>query len=376
MVNTAKENSKHAENKRLEDLLEYYESLPSSDTREYELKVTELVKKCDEEMVKDATEILRGSHRDEVRFAAFHTIAGYLRRYGDLSKLKDLLYRYQWEFRGIPMYLHLLAMYLKMEDTEKSILKAIDLSKDALEELKGHIGITHSYAEAVASAMECEYGIEDGEFDQAKEVMIRLLREEPTAATYAKYYGTMGRLYALENNYEEAKKSIRHAIDLEDSSAKDYVLRVSNYQLLLHEIQLKERLGKSLGDLNQKQTESERKIENQTSKTEDTIKALQQESHEKIAEMNEKFSEIKTENLKILGFFTAILTLTIGSVQIISAQGFREAALLIVILMGGLLVVYAGFTLMLNSVRLSIPIAIIGIIIVIATIMTYITYLQ
>lgn len=54
--------------------------------------------------------------------------------------------------------------------------------------------------------------------------------------------------------------------------------------------------------------------------------------------------EMKRQNLQMLGFFTAIISFTVGSIQIVKSQPFISAVLLLLVLAGILLVIYAGFS--------------------------------
>ncbi|WP_404459782.1 hypothetical protein [Sutcliffiella horikoshii] len=365
-----------------DNLEDFYLQLPPYDTREYEVQITDLVKYDKGELLPLANKILFESDDSLIRFSAFVTIATSLRRQKNTSKLKMFLSQYIEEFGDNPIYKHIFAMSRKMDGTKEGVLASIEYSHEALNLLKeNHPGVVHSYAEAVATAIEKGYIQDLHEARNAIEALNAVMESDECSQKYAKFYCTLGRLYAIEKNYELAKEKILLAIDEEDSESKDYAIRIGDYQLQLFDIQVKEQLENSLTELKTQIHHAEQTLTKQMSESEKNLAAQKEELaklyESQVEEMKSEVKELKTENLKMLGFFTAILTLTMGSIQVISTQEFHEASLLILVLMGGLLIVYAGFNLIVSTrgFIVSILVGISSLLIIVITVSIYTMYL-
>lgn len=150
---------------------------------------------------------------------------------------------------------------------------------------------------------------------------------------YAKYYCTKGRLLTAKKGYVDAIHSITKAISIEDSSRSDYTLRVNQYQIHLQQAKNLQALDRTEHALNDKIQHFEDVIEQQT-----------------------KESLIK--NMEYLGLFAGIISFTIGSINIASSvaeQSLLAAAGLIIVLLGALLCVFAGFGFILHGVNRKSP---------------------
>jgi len=234
------------------------------------------------------------------------------------------------EFSAFPFFLHLKAMAYKMNNEEEKLLDALKTlyqlvqESDSLSTVGDNSGIFHNFAETVAEIL--ELGITEEKISNklqkeiSKETLVQRAREKLEIAlrkhpTYAKFYITLGRLYLVEGKYNEAIKAIQKGISLEDSSEKDYALRISEYNMYL----LNAKIGLSL----QKQTKNiKREIEKQ------------KESLQKIVE------EERIKNIEILSVFTALIGILLASVTFsISMKSSIEAGKTILI-MGGTLLIF------------------------------------
>ena len=130
-------------------------------------------------------------------------------------------------------------------------------------------------------------------------------------------------LLKRRGNRGEARK----AIAIEDSSRSDYTLRVNQYQIHLQQVKNVQVLDRTEKQLNEK-----------IQKFEDII------------EQQAKDSLIK--NMEYLGLFAGIISFTIGSIGIagsVAGQSIAAAAGLIIVLLGALLCVFAGFGVILHG---------------------------
>jgi len=149
--------------------------------------------------------------------------------------------------------------------------------------------VLHNYAETIATAMEEEVIQDSAHIDDAID---HIKKSISLAPKYAKYYCTYGRLLALKSQIAKGLQLIRKAIDLEDSQKSDYAIRIGDYQAY----------------------------------------------HSKLI-----FMQHTTRNLEFLGFFAALVSFIIASIQILGKQPFEEATQLIIVLNGCLLCAFAGF---------------------------------
>ncbi|WP_258756453.1 hypothetical protein [Cytobacillus firmus] len=192
------------------------------------------------------------------------------------------------------------------------------------QKLPNQVGVLHNYAEAIIQAKENGLMISQEELQEANHIINRVIHLSPR---YAKFYCTRGRILAAFGKFHEAKTAIRRAIDMEESTKKDYAIRINDYLYHLSRIQTNEF----------SQVFSEK------------IALTEKSFDEAKAEIDDSISKLKTENLQMLGFFTAIISFTIGSLNILGNKNFLESALLILILSGSLVLAFVGFGLLFQS---------------------------
>ena len=136
---------------------------------------------------------------------------------------------------------------------------------------------------------------------------------------YAKYYCTKARLLAFEKKYEDSAMLIKEAINLEDSSKKDYTIRVNEYLNHLQMIRVKQ-------------------SQDQVEKLDSLVNEIQQE-----------LQRSTVKSIEFVGLFAGIVSFTIGSISLLGDSTFADAAGLIIILMGALLCVFSGFGVILHG---------------------------
>ncbi|SFB19930.1 MULTISPECIES: hypothetical protein [unclassified Bacillus (in: firmicutes)] len=305
----------------IDGFLQKLDHLPDYKEREYEVRLTNLSLELSVLDFKDLREWLNNKYlqidnEDEKLFAVFNVLCSYSRRKKDTSVFKQVVEESGSRFVGYPLYPHILSLlYKEMGELERSIQSA----KEATIELNNQVGVLHNYAEAIVHARENNLAISDEQIKEAFEIINRVTgRLDPF---YAKFHCTRGRILAQLGQYTEAKKAILKAIDEEESSKSDYSIRINDYQYHLIRIQTSE-FNKSFHG---KLESTEKSLENQKK---DIEKSMQ---------------NLKTENLQMLGFFVAIISFTIGSLNILEGKKFLESGLLILILMGSTVLAYIGF---------------------------------
>lgn len=316
--------------KRVE-LINFFLSLPNEVERAYELSITQYVTEIESPTLrKDLNDILASdSYNNEVRYAAFYSLSILYRRNKDISLLENLINSYESQFKEHPTFSHLYVLYMKEKGVGRDVIKLISKAYDAYQKMSLNAGVVHNFAETVTS---CYENSDNTTKDLIKKDWLFKANEAIDNAieldrTYAKYYCTKGRLLAIDNLFSEAKASINRAIDIESSEKSDYVIRLGNYQYYLLRVQSEE---------------YKCQIDALVSENEKIIQTTKRE-------LDDKFKEHNIKNLEFLGFFSAIVSFTIGSIQIINNQSFENAQSLIIVLFSALLSLFGAFGLILHG---------------------------
>lgn len=326
------------------DIVAFLDDLPPERDREWELRLTRLIEnfshRTDDIYEIIESDSLQTDHDpDFVRFAAFFAYCTYHRRNDNATEFRTLLERHN-EFEDRPMFPHLRSLQVKMTDELGSGRKAITHAREAIARVgTEHQGVTHSLATAILNVIEDD-GQELEELDASREALLEEAESKVRAALsesdYPKFHATLGRVLALQGQHGAAIAEIHEAIDKEDDTKDDYALRISNYRSHEYRITLRkyseemnreqETIREEQADLNQQVEAAIDEIENTRAKSEERIRNLQ------------------TQTLQFLGFFATLIAVIISSVQIATTLAVLEAAILISILTGGLLVAFGGFS--------------------------------
>lgn len=285
---------------------------------------------------------------EKVTFAAFCIRIGQLRRNQNRTQENELMAKYRERFDHHPFFNHLLLMSMLDQDPVAKSKRVLELADDNTRTMPSNAGVHHALAIAVADIFEAteltpelrpdakwlQRGIE------ASEVALEL---DPK---YPKFHCTAGRLLALQEKYKEALKEISVAIDTENSKQSDYALRIGNYRMYYQRIQEK-RHSVAMRQEVQKQLQTARGLIQE-------METSMKEMENKQAQLEEDTRSSLTKNMEFLGLFAGIVSFTIGGVSIAGAMADRSlvgAAGLIVVLMGALLGVFAGFGVILHGYR-------------------------
>lgn len=309
-------------------------SFGDTEERAFEDSLTKMISRSSSSVIDDLFVILNSEVNNELQFRAFFGISIHYRRQNDHTKFKNFVDAYIEKFEQFPLHFHILSLLHKSYGDQAGILKSINYSKKAVEQLNMHAGVLHNHCEAIVTALEEGMDITEDQLYTASLYMERVLALCPK---YAKFYCTHGRILAQKNKYNEAKNAVLKAIDLEDSDSKDYSLRISTYRNFLVQFKTLE-------------------LYNSVSHEIQTAKAAVLKTEKSINELIEKnentMENLKAQNLQMLAFFTAIISFIIGSINILShQQDFLEAALLILILAGAMVLVNVGFSVLISTTQ-------------------------
>ena len=314
-------------------------------------KINEITRDFEVEVVKMATNPPDEAFMDEIRnhvdnllnasdvtnedFIAYCILVNFQRRMKNYEEEEKYIQTYKHIFAPVHPFFSHMELLSMMDNLEAySIEDILELADKNCRQLTQNNGAKHAYCETVAmlhenrtdrgNIDEAAMKALDVHLDKALYIIDKVIGENHD---YAKYYCTKGRLLAVRKRYKEAILNITKAIAIEDSSRSDYTLRVNQYQIHLQQAKNLQALDRTEQQLNEK---------------------IQQ--FETIIEQQSKDSLIK--NMEYLGLFAGIISFTIGSIGIASSvatQSLAAAAGLIIVLLGALLCVFAGFGVILHG---------------------------
>jgi len=344
-----------------EQMRELLLSLPTQTERQFEKDIVKYALKWDDsvfsykEKAEDGTEttkkgelftfidpIKEGNLSPEehrLAFSAFCVAENHARRNENLSILTELDDTYRQYFKNEPFLLHLevcteikkLEAY-KQEDWEnRDFDEVLKKAQTNMNNLTGNIGADHAYAELILLAFENAPALLDHLAAKKKEKLLQTALDTMVAVhvkdSYAKFYCTHGRLFAVAGKYDEALEYLNMAIDKEDSSKSDYPIRVGRYLTFIQQVRSQQQ-----AEVNKKAADEQL---NAVTKT-----------------LEDQTKDSTTKSMEFLGLFSGIVSFTIGSLTIggaVAEQSIKHAAGLIIVLMGALMGVFSAFGMILHG---------------------------
>jgi F0F1-type ATP synthase assembly protein I len=219
---------------------------------------------------------------------------------------------------------------LHMTFEEKKIL--LEQAEKNANNLEGNYGGHHAFAETVAMVFEDLTAEQRTELTNSKKNWLENAKISALLAIdrdkgYAKFYCTYGRVLALLGDLDGAMSNVSRAISFEKSSRKDYSIRIGQYSSYYQQFRAQKKLEEQKAAIDAKVEEVN----------------LQMEASEK---------ESMAKNMEFLGLFSGIVSFTIGSISIsgeIDKFTANQVAGLIVVMMGALMGVFAGFGIILHG---------------------------
>ncbi len=333
-------------------------------TREYEKEVVNFV------MAKRKTDIMpylrilldSAEVEDNLAFAAFCALCERLRRNMDHIEHKKVLDQYADRFTAHPFAGHVkLLYYVDHFDYDRKD-EIIELARQNKKNMPGNCGALHAFADIVAHAFEHNW-IHHLNNPPSSSVLEEALASVDLAISmdegYAKFYCTKGRLLSFRKKddrqgqdsrdveYALALQMVQRAIDLEDSGKTDYPIRISNYIYYQQQIQAREQDFVTEQRINHY-------LEQQMEEHAQKVAGRQDELERAAKDIADEMRGSMVKNLEFVGLFAGIISFTIGSISIssnLAAISFVGAAGLIIVLMGALLCVFAGFGVILHGFK-------------------------
>lgn len=272
---------------------------------------------------------------DEIRFGAFFALCRLYQHRGELEEAGELLDDYQDEFGDHPLFLVLRSEVLAAKGGSANYNQAIDAAVIAETRGKKYIEAQHNLAHVISAAVEQDYTYE-GERDDISAAREDLLQRAASAidraigmdADYAKCYVTKARITALQGDFEESKQLVWRGIEAvdRDRPADDQVLAEFRQELSAIDL-IKQRLM----------------FEQRTEK-------MREEFTKQIEETTDEY---QMRTLQVLVFLAGLLAVMVALIQVpLAVESFGEAAQLVPIIVGSLLVGFGGFSFLLPSTQL------------------------
>lgn len=331
-------------------IIHFINRLPHDGKPEFTKKISDYVVNINTDEADDFLEILKHHPNLQFRFGAFYSLMVYYRRMKIQSKSEQIVFEYGGQFRDKPLYLFQMSMIYRYKGESNDLKIALEYAKESIEAISrnenyesNYPGYYNNYAEIVAQALESEKNIGNQYIESAftninKAIMIN--------QNYAKYYCTLGRLQSAVNDFVNAKKNIVKAIDIEDTSKKDYAIRISEYQDYLIKCNTRESLEKM----------------------NDTIRKNVEEINRIKDELKGDIQDEKNSILEFIGFFSAIITFIISSVQISINMEYKPAISFILVMLGALIIAFGTLRTIIKmdkkAIMVTVVFAIIGIMLI------------
>jgi tetratricopeptide (TPR) repeat protein len=232
---------------------------------------------------------LSAEDNTKARVNAFYSLCTKHRRIKEYEAFKKLTHD-QYDKVNQDEIFRIMQAYYFIQETSEDFdpRKALNYWKDKISpDYKRLPAFTQIYTETVA--LHCETTRDEKSEENIKmlDESIQLIDAAIREREYAKFYSTRGRIYSCKGEYDTGIIDVRAAIEKEDSYREDYESRLNEYQALISRFQRKK-----------------------------DEKELREEATKIRAEMDKN----KTEYISILGFFSAVMALIIGSIDIIKRQ--------------------------------------------------------
>jgi tetratricopeptide (TPR) repeat protein len=289
-----------------------------NDDRLLESKITQAALKADKTEIIFYKTFLNDTNQEyKLRFISYLIILTYHRRRKDVKLCLRLAYQFHNEFKSEFLYLHTYSIVLKMSELKNEIGKSISLAEKTVEMQPNNCGALHNLAGSLYMYSQCEGVLESKKDELLEKAQQRIYDALTIEPNYPKFHATQAKILAAIGDFSAAKNSLLVAIDSEDSTSKDYNIRLTDY------LNIRMRI-----DLLQTKDDLKKNIK---------------------SEIDKAAAEARRSNLEILSFFVAIISFTIGGISIAQNYQVSQAIQLILVLSSCLLIVISGATLIFNG---------------------------
>ncbi|WP_156184224.1 hypothetical protein [Halostagnicola sp. A56] len=197
-----------------------------------------------------------------------------------------------------------------------------------------------------------QFGIESLDLDIGDSDVSELALEYAEKAvrqdsTEAEYYATLGRVYSLRGELDEAERNVQRAIELRLDEETQGQPNTASFRSILRTIKSKRQIQKIESQFEEAQEQLD-EISEKHNTLEEQYESLDGKYNSIESKLEDAVEKYRTQTLQFIGFFTALLAVVVTSVQVTEiTNSVSEARSLIITLIGGILVSFGGFSLML-----------------------------
>jgi len=216
-------------------------------------------------------------YKDKARVNAFYSLCTKHRRLKEYVEFKELVHGSYGNVNENVIFKIMKAYYFIQETANDFDPKeALRRWKDEIAPIYKRLpAFTQIYTESVALLYETSDEQESSLLKESEDLIKKAIKMRD----YAKFYSTLGRIYCCKGEYDKGITEVRRAIEAEDSYREDYMSRINEYETLISRFQRK--------------------------KDEKELKGIR-------AEMDKS----KKDYVSILGFFSAVMALIIGFINV------------------------------------------------------------
>lgn len=269
----------------------------------------------------------------EARLIAFYTLCSKYRRKKDFDEFENLINSYRQNFKDTEIYkIQEAYNFISDVNNKVKISYAFDCWDNIDSNYKKMPAFIQIYTDTVAICFEQEiFNTNNIDHNNILDDSINLIKKAIKLRNYPKFYATLARLELQQHKYTEANNNIFKAISLEDSTRSDYSIRIAEYHSIASKIEM-------------------------SIFTQDKFKELESFNIE-IQELKNELSNAKYDNLSFLGFFSAVLSLIIGSIQTLSSTTITEKYQVLLALAGVIIISFGSLNLLMikkNNIKESI----------------------
>lgn len=327
---------------RLEDLV----GPEGQTTHAYEQAMTKLAGEVITRRLESDLDSACESADVKIAYHAFYCKCTLLRNNREYSLLSEFMATAPRRYRKQPSFVHLQLLAkvgLRTPLSDREFLE--EAYRDATRHSQSP-GYVHMFAGAYAAVGEALEVSDPGENEWlealAEPAMTAAKKAVSLEPRYAKFRSTLARLYSMSGLFDEAASELDHAIDLEDSSRPDYAIRLGNYEAQKMRNSLRRNGAAIERSVNLARMDAESRIDSLADSLSSELKTT--DASVKVA--LQRVDEASARNLEFLGFFAAVMSFVIATIQISTQFSADEALKLIVVLTGALLAAFSGFNLL------------------------------
>ncbi len=293
-----------------EEQINFFKNLPNDTDPLFSSTITKQIneKSYNESVLID---IMQNETDIKVRFGAYYTLATIYREQRNYSKMEALSSDYEKLFSEKPLFDYIKSAIYKRKLTKTDANLSIQYARDAIikieKENSNYPGFYQNFADAVLLALENQLLVNNNQalLNEAETSINHALQINPS---YAKYYATLGRIQLQKEEFDEAKKNISKAIDLEDAKSPFHSLKITEYQDLLTRCSLAQTIN---------------------------------EVEKNRIKIEQEYIRLRNSIVEFIGFFSAIVAMVISTTTVVVKVNVADSIRILSFLYGGMIIILA-----------------------------------